>query len=339
MSHEKERAPRNRTITLDKNEAAQYSKRLIQLHKAASLQDIINTTINQDLFEAIKYLPERFIDLLFVDPPYNLNKKFNEQDFKEMGSIEYEKYIDSWLSELLRMLKPTASIYICGDWKSSSAIYNVMSKYFIIRNRITWEREKGRGALNNWKNCIEDMWFGTVSNNYHFDVDSVKLKRKVVAPYKDKNGNPKDWIDSEEGAFRITHPSNIWTDITIPYWSMAENTDHPTQKPEKLLAKIILASSKAGDLVFDPFLGSGTTSVVAKKLQRDYCGIEIDNCYACLAEKRIDIAKTDKTIQGYHDGVFWERNSLGAQKRIKVNNLSYDRNNTTLFEQFVGAMR
>lgn len=339
MDHEKERAPRNRTITLDKNETIRYSKRLIQLNKATSPQDIVNTTINQDIFEAIKYLPDKFVDLLFIDPPYNLNKKFNAQNFKEMESIEYENYIDSWLSDLLRILKPTASIYICGDWKSSSAIHNIMSKYFIIRSRITWEREKGRGALNNWKNCIEDIWYGTVSNDYYFDVDSVKVKRKVVAPYKDKNGNPKDWIDSEEGAFRITHPSNIWTDITIPYWSMAENTDHPTQKPEKLLAKIILASSKPGDLVFDPFLGSGTTSVVAKKLQRNYCGVEIDNYYVCLAEKRLNLADADKTIQGYHDGIFWERNSLGAQKRVKANNYSYNYKNSTLFEQLTGTIR
>lgn len=339
MDQEKQRAPRNHTILLDKNEISLYSRQLISLHKKASPKDIANKTINQDVFEVIKYLPDKFIDLLFVDPPYNLNKKFNAQDFKEMESIEYEKYIDSWLSCLLRMLKPTASVYICGDWRSSSAIYNVMSKYFIVRNRITWEREKGRGALSNWKNCIEDIWYGTVSKDYYFDVDSVKLKRKVVAPYKDKNGNPKDWIDSEEGAFRITHPSNIWTDITIPYWSMAENTDHPTQKPEKLLAKIILASSKAGDLVFDPFLGSGTTSVVAKKLHRGYCGIEIDNCYACLSEKRLDLANRDKTIQGYHDGIFWERNSLGAQKRIKTNNYHLTYENSTLFEQVIGATR
>lgn len=339
MDQEKQRAPRNQTILLDKNEISLYSKQLINLHKKAFPKDIVNKTINQDVFEAIKYLPDQFVDLLFVDPPYNLNKKFNAQDFKEMEENEYEKYIDSWLSSLLRMLKPTASVYICGDWRSSGAIYNVMSKYFIVRNRITWEREKGRGALSNWKNCIEDIWYGTVSKDYYFDVDSVKLKRKVVAPYKDQNGNPKDWIDSEEGAFRITHPSNIWTDITIPYWSMAENTEHPTQKPEKLLAKIILASSRVGDLIFDPFLGSGTTSVVAKKLHRHYCGIEIDNYYACLAEKRLDIANNEKAIQGYHDGVFWERNSLGAQKRAKANNYHHSYGDSTLFEQFAGSMR
>ena len=99
------------------------------------------------------------------------------------------------------------------------------------------------------------------------NVDMVKLRRKVVAPYK-INGQPKDWSKEKDGNYRLTYPSNIWTDISIPFWSMPENTDHPTQKPEKLIAELILASSKEGDFVFDPFLGSGTTAVVAKKPRR-----------------------------------------------------------------------
>ena len=100
---------------------------------------------------------------------------------------------------------------------------------------------------------------------------------------------------------------------------MPENTDHPTQKPEKLYAKLILASSKEGDLVFDPFLGSGTSSVVAKKLGRKYCGIELNEEYCLWAEKRLLAAESDKTIQGYCDGVFWERNTLSAQKKQMEN--------------------
>jgi site-specific DNA-methyltransferase (adenine-specific) len=100
---------------------------------------------------------------------------------------------------------------------------------------------------------------------------------------------------------------------------MPENTDHPTQKPEKLLAKIILASSQTGDMVLDPFLGSGTTSVVAKKLGRRYVGIEVDPTYCCLAEKRLALAEHDKTIQGYAEGVFWERNSLQDQNGKSCN--------------------
>jgi site-specific DNA-methyltransferase (adenine-specific) len=101
---------------------------------------------------------------------------------------------------------------------------------------------------------------------------------------------------------------------------MPENTIHPTQKPEKLLAKIILASTNEGDFVFDPFLGSGTTAVVSKKLNRKFCGVEINDYYCCLAEKRLELAEVDKSIQGYEDGVFWERNTLSERKKISNDN-------------------
>ncbi|MEX2285516.1 MAG: site-specific DNA-methyltransferase, partial [Planctomycetaceae bacterium] len=121
------------------------------------------------------------------------------------------------------------------------------------------------------------------------------------------------------GGFRLTHPSNLWTDISVPFWSMPENTDHPTQKPEKLIAKLILASSNCGDVVLDPFLGSGTTSVVAKKLGRKFVGIEVDEFYCCLAEKRLCVAEEDTSIQGHNQGVFWERNTLADQKKGPAN--------------------
>jgi site-specific DNA-methyltransferase (adenine-specific) len=279
------------------------------------IADIINRTINQDLLQATQFLPANFVDLLIVDPPYNLNKSFNGNSFKKSSFEDYEDYTRNWLGKIVHTLKPNATVYVCSDWETSLSIYKVLREMFIVRNRITWEREKGRGAKSNWKNCAEDIWFCTKSDNYFFDAEAVKLKRKVIAPYKE-NGSPKDWNAEENGNFRLTSPSNLWTDISIPFWSMPENTDHPTQKPEKLIAKLILASSKINDVVFDPFLGSGTTSVVAKKLGRNYSGVELNNEYACLAEKRLDSATVDKTIQGYSGGCFWERNTLALQKRI-----------------------
>jgi site-specific DNA-methyltransferase (adenine-specific) len=97
---------------------------------------------------------------------------------------------------------------------------------------------------------------------------------------------------------------------------MPENTDHPTQKPEKLVAKIVLASSRAGDIVFDSFVGSGTTSVVCKKLGRRFVGVDIDEKYCCMTEKRLVSAESDRSIQGYAHGVFWERNTLNEQLRV-----------------------
>ncbi len=303
------RAPRNRTITLSTEERQSYRRRLLKTDKPVRLERILNKVINQDIFEVVDFLPSGFADLLFIDPPYNLTKTFNGRSFKQVSINKYMEWMESWLSKMIRLLKPTASVYICGDWRSSSAIHLLCEKYFIVQNRITFEREKGRGAKKDWKNNSEDIWFCTVSNNFTFNAEATKLKRKVIAPYRE-NGIPKDWAEEREGKYRLTYPSNIWTDITIPFWSMTENTPHSTQKPEKLLAKIILASSDEGDIIFDPFAGVGTAGVVAKKLKRSFCLVEIDEQYCFYAEKRLQMAETDPTIQGYFDGVFWERNTL-----------------------------
>ena len=292
-----------------------FSKAWITLSHTSSVDDILNKTICQDLLQALPHLPRQFVDLLIVDPPYNLDKDFNGRKFKQRPEEDYIDWLNSWMPSIKTLLKPTASAYFCADWKTSVTLYTVLKEHFWVRNRITWEREKGRGANTNWKNTCEDIWFCTVSDSYYFDVDAVKLKRQVIAPYRTPTGQPKDWDDMSQGRYRLTHPSNLWTDITVPFWSMPENTDHPTQKPEKLIAKLILASSKANQVVFDPFLGSGTTSVVAKKLGRRFVGVEIQPDYCCLAEKRLALADLDTSIQGYADGVFWERNTLAAQRR------------------------
>lgn len=308
------KAARNKTIDMSIEEGKQYLDRCISISEPTGIDSILNKTILGDCLEVIPLLPNSFIDLLIVDPPYNLDKDFHGKKFKKTSDDVYEEYTETWVKAIIPHLKKEATIYICCDWVSSPSIGRVLKKYFHIQNRITWQREKGRGALTNWKNGMEDIWFATNSKNYTFNVEDVKVRRKVIAPYK-VDGKPKDWEETAEGNFRNTHPSNFWDDISIPYWSMPENTAHPTQKPEKLLAKLILASSNAGDVVFDPFLGSGSTSVTAKKLGRQYIGIEVNPQYCVWAEKRLEMAEADKTIQGYTDGVFWERNTGAAQKR------------------------
>jgi len=300
----KPRAPRNQTIEISEFEKSKFRDLLSDGYDPGSASQLIHA----DAFSTLKVLPEKTFDLLFADPPYNLTKSFGEKKFTERSLSEYEDWLESWLRLCVPLLKPTASVYICGDWRSSAAIQRVGSRYFNLRNRITWEREKGRGAKTNWKNTAEDIWYFTVSDEFTFNLDAVKISRRVIAPYT-QNGKPKDWDRNKDGNFRTTHPSNIWTDISVPFWSMPENTDHPTQKPEKLLAKIILASTRKNNTVLDPFAGSGTTAVVAKKLDRNFFAIEADENYCLLALKRLEIADTDRSVQGFADGVFWERNS------------------------------
>ncbi len=311
------KAGRNKTIDISVEEGRKYLERCISISGNTTLEEVLDKTIYGDTFDMLKFLPEKSVDLLIVDPPYNLDKNFHGNKFKKTSDEMYEEYTESWISLVKPLLKDEATIYVCCDWQSGTAIHQALQKHFYIQNRITWQREKGRGALSNWKNGMEDIWFATNSKNYTFNVEAVKSRRRVIAPYR-VDGKPKDWEETEQGNFRNTYPSNFWDDISIPYWSMAENTAHPTQKPEKLLAKLILASSNPGDVILDPFLGSGSTSVTAKKLGRHYIGIEQNEQYCVWTEKRLELAETDTTIQGYADGVFWERNTKVPQKTHSI---------------------
>lgn len=303
------KAPKNKTIDLSVEEGADYLARCLRVEAPVGLDEVLDRTILGDCLTVLPLLlPGGFADLLIADPPYNLDKDFHGSRFARMDDAAYEAYTAQWLDAALPCLKPNGSVYVCCDWRSSAVIGRVLDARLHVRNRITWQREKGRGAQANWKNSLEDIWFATKGDGYTFNLDAVKLRRRVIAPYR-VDGKPKDWTESESGNYRDTCPSNFWDDITVPFWSMPENTAHPTQKPEKLMAKLILASSDPGDLVLDPFLGSGTTSVTAKKLGRHYLGIEREARYCLWCEQRLEAAARDPEIQGYSGGVFRERNT------------------------------
>lgn len=303
-------APRNRTIQLNDDERQRLAPELLRtLPEPGAVPE--NRLFCGDGLAWLRRLPAGCCRMVFADPPYNMPKQFGSMQFRTMSRSSYRAWLEPWIVELRRVLAADGSIYLCGDWRSSSVLEELLEQYFIVRNRITWEREKGRGARSNWKNASEDIWFATCSNSYPFHVDQVKSRREVRAPYRDRDGKPKDWQEEEAGRFRLTHPSNLWTDLTVPYWSMPENTPHPTQKPEKLLARLVLASTDPGDRVLDPFAGSGTTAVVAAKLGRNWLAAEQEEEFCLLALARLARAGDDPSIQGYRDGAFLPRNSRG----------------------------
>ena len=304
----KEKVSMNRTITLTDDERYTYKDYI-----SDKFEMYENSVIQGDFNIINKQIPDKYFNLILLDPPYNITKKYGDNTFKAMSNEEYFNYVLDIFKKCLRVLKDNGTMYICGDWKTSyiqRKALEVLENQGLcdVINRITWARDKGRGATNNWKNNIEDIYMVVKSkDNYIFNIDNVKMRKTVLAPYKDKNGNNKDWKDDGDGAYRMTYPSNIWFDITVPFWSMAENTEHPTQKPEKLYAKLILASSNEGDVIYEPFAGVFTGCVTAQKLNRNWVGVEYENEYCLLGQKRLVMAEINKTIQGYEDGIFKDK--------------------------------
>ena len=312
----KVRAKNNRTIVLDDARKKVLAREISPAPDAAlSPEEAANRVFQGDCTEIMPHLPDGFAAMALLDPPYNLTKTYNSATFRSRSEDAYRDYLASWMPLVKRLVRPGGAVYLCCDWQCTAACYEILRNHFLVRNRITWQREKGRSSPSNWKNACEDIWYAVAppKNQAVFHADAVRMKRRVIAPYRE-NGRPKDWSEEDGEKFRLTGASNFWDDISVPFWSMPENPDHPAQKPEKLIAKLILASTDPGDLVFDPFGGSGTTAVTAKKLGRSFTAVEQDLDYCCLALERLRRADTDKTIQGYEDGVFWERNTRSVLK-------------------------
>ena len=160
----KEKSPKNKTIDFSAEEGKKYIEKCLRVNgnEKINKRNIINKIIIGDTFELLKKMPDNVADLIVVDPPYNLSKNYHGNKFNKTSSEEYEKYTIEWLKECKRIMKDNASIYVCCDWQSSLVIGKIMYELFYVQNRITWQREKGRGALSNWKNAMEDIWFAYI---------------------------------------------------------------------------------------------------------------------------------------------------------------------------------
>jgi len=309
-------AGQNRSVRLSLEEIQGYRERSLHLASPLKADQLLAYLDNpqggalfcQNSLDVLPRLPKDSFDLVFVDPPYNMNKRFNDYVFYQKESRDWLEWALVWLLEIKRLLKPGGTLYVCSEWRTSGPLFQALEDHFVIHNRITWEREKGRSSSTNWKNASEDIWYCSKEGaKPYYDAGAVRLRRRVLAPYR-QEGQAKDWQEHKGLRYRDTGASNLWTDLTVPFWSMPENTPHPTQKPEKLLARLLLASTRPGDLILDPFGGSGTTAVSAFKLKRRWICIEQDPAYCAYTQARLDSALENPHIQGYEDGVFYDRN-------------------------------
>ena len=139
----KTKAPRNKTLELSPAQTKSYAAQALTLKRAAALQEIENSIIWQDALKAMDFLPDGAVDLMIVDPPYNLTKNFGKSTFKEMGMDAYKLWLDEWLSKTVRLLKPNASVYICADWKTSIAIPEIAGKYFYCKTGFHGSAKRG----------------------------------------------------------------------------------------------------------------------------------------------------------------------------------------------------
>jgi site-specific DNA-methyltransferase (adenine-specific) len=234
-----------------------------------------NRLLCGDAAQSMAQLPDACVDLLIADPPYNLGKDYgNNVDQKAWR--EYECFTRTWLTQAVRLIKPSGSIYVFMGVRFISRLFLMLEEEFGLNFNgwITWHYTQGMGRKTGFSPRHEDILYFTKSSLFTFNLDEVRIPQKY---YRERN--------NMAGA----NPGDVWTFSHVHYCS-AEREAHPTQKPEALLERIIKASSNHGDLVLDPFVGSGTTCRVAQVLERNWLGIDLNPEYIIMSQRRIDAA-------------------------------------------------
>lgn len=225
-----------------------------------------------DAISEMQKLKSEAFDLVIADPPYNLGKDYgNNHDIR--GFEEYLKFSRNWLVEAHRILKPSGTLYVFMGFKFISYLYDILDRglgmYF--NSWIIWHYTQGIGKTKGFSPRHDDILMFTKSTDFLFNLDDIRVPQKY---YRERNN------------MRGANPGDVWEFSHVHYCN-ENRQNHPTQKPEGLMERMILASTNEGSLVLDPFLGSGTTLRVCQQLNRVGIGIEINPDYAKMAHKRL----------------------------------------------------
>lgn len=231
------------------------------------------TLINGDAIDQLKKLESESVSLVIADPPYNLAKNY----IGTTDSMEFQEFLTfstEWLTEAKRVLKPGGVIYVFMGMRMISYIYQILEKdlNMTFQNWITWHYTQGLGKKKSWSSRHDDILMFSKGEQKTFNLDEIRIPQKYYRS-----------INNMRGA----NPGNVWNFSHIHYSQKNRAKQHPTQKPEGVIERMILASSNPGDVVLDPFLGSGTTMRVVQQTQRIGIGIEIENEYIEETKERL----------------------------------------------------
>ena len=229
-----------------------------------------NKILNGDSIELFKEIPDNSIDITFADPPFNLKKKYNGyKDSLEFG--EYLEWCELWIKEMVRVTKPTGSIFIHNIPKWLTYYSSILNKYATFRHWISWDAPSSPMGKS-----LQPSHYGIL-----YYVKDIKQTKFYELRYPHKRCRKCGYLLKDYGGKKnMLHPfgpllSDVWTDIHRIKHNKYRD-EHPCQLPIHLLERLILMSTDESDLVLDPFMGTGTTAIAAKRLGRNYIGLELD---------------------------------------------------------------
>ncbi|NMC98822.1 MAG: site-specific DNA-methyltransferase [Bacteroidales bacterium] len=252
-----------------------------------------NKILNGDATELFKKIPDNSIDVTFADPPFNLKKKYN--GYKD--SLEFEEYLkwcEIWIQEMVRVTKPSGSIFIHNIPKWLTYYSSILNKYATFRHWISWDAPSSPMGKS-----LQPSHYGIL-----YYVKDIKQTKFYELRYPHKRCRKCGYLLKDYGGKKQgLHPfgpllSDVWTDIHRIKHNKYRD-EHPCQLPIHLLERIILMSTDESDIVFDPFMGTGTTAIAAKRLGRDYIGFELDNKYVSIANDKLKYEQSNSKLGDY----------------------------------------
>ena len=263
------------------------------------MNDWRNRVFCGDVIAGIDRIPEASIDLILADPPYGLGKDYGN-DSDKLDTAEYLAWMTAWVDAVLPKLKPTGSFYIFLTWRNSPEIFVMLKQRLTMINEIIWDRRVPSmgGSTRRYSSVHDTIGFFAAARNYYFDLDAIRVPYDAAT----KKARSRSIFVGAKWLEIGYNPKDVWS-VSRLHREHRERADHPTQKPLEIVERMIKASCPPGGVVFDPFMGSGTSAVAALRCGRDYVGFELNPDYCALIARRLadavsDIAAADGALAG-----------------------------------------
>ena len=248
-----------------------------------SMEQLQNRIFNEDALEGIAKIPDGVLDLVVTDPPYCLGKDYGN-DSDKLDPEAYLGWSKQWIDAVIPKLKPNGCLYVFVTWRYSPELFCYLKRKLTMLNEIIWDRKVPSmgGSTRRFSSVHDTIGFFAKSKDYYFDIDAIRI------PYdaETKKARSRSIFVGKKWLEVGYNPKDVWA-VSRLHAIHSERVEHPTQKPLEIIERMIKASCPVDGIVLDPFMGSGTTAVAAKRLSRKFIGFEINPKYCDLIQQRL----------------------------------------------------
>lgn len=247
----------------------------------------------QDALQGLARIPDDSIDLIVADPPYGLGKDYGN-DSDKLDAATYLAWSTQWVDAVLPKLKVSGSLYIFLTWRYAPEIFVMLKQRMTMLNEIIWDRKVPSmgGSTRSFSSVHDTIGFFARQKGYYFDLDAVRIPYDAAT----KKARSRSIFVGAKWLELGYNPKDVWS-VSRLHREHPERADHPTQKPLEIVERMILASCPPGGVVLDPFMGSGTTAVAARRCGRDFVGFELNPEYCAMIEQRLAAPEAQLTGQ------------------------------------------